>query len=486
MLVATSIFEGDCDQAIRLYRWIAKLSPSLKAHDCLLVADPETSFEKVVELKRIASSVFNEVRLQTLPESKKGWPDAAEYAFKFTSQYIGAHWHRPFLWMESDCVPLKPTWLDELEREYAKQRIGYMGCVYKSESTQPHLPLHLMSGIAVYPGNAGSELSFPENAPLPWDVNNASVMVGYGTHTNLIKHFWGQPDLAPLFVAKKASGQPVNALPLSFIPPECVLFHRCKSSSLIDLMARKLFPNEYLTKITVTFPVHNGDIQQAIRHAEWLVKMGRKHEHEALISHDISCNAILLNQFQKLLRQVFTKVDSFVYPRPPKQGYPACANWAWQNTALKMQQLGKPWFWIEADSVALVPDWIEQIQAEYDQSQSPWMGPHVKEMNHSNGVMVYPHNAASRMTTAMRLIDEGAFDYTGASEYMPYCHDASHLIQHVWSILNDECCEVGGGCTPASMTLEQANRWIKKSAVIYHRIKSNDLVGLLMSGQYKR
>lgn len=483
MLVATSVFDGDCDQAIRLYRWIRKLSPSLKAHDCLLVADPETPFDKVVELKNIALDVFRDVGLETLPESKKGWPDAAEYAFKFTSKYIAAHWHSPFLWMESDCVPVKPTWLDEIAKEHDGH--SYMGHIYDAEAWQPHLPNKLMSGIAVYPSNAGYDLSFPENAPLPWDVNNAIRMTQYGKHTNLIKHFWGQPDLAPLFVARKALGQPVNALPLSFIPPECVLFHRCKNSSLIDLLDRQFFPHEHLTKITVAFPVHNGDIQQAIRHAEWLVKMGRKHEHEALISHDVSCNAILLNQFQKLLRQVFSKVDSFVYPRPPIQTYPACANWAWQNTALKMQQLGKPWFWVEADSVALVLDWIEQIQTEYDQAGSPWMGPHVKGMNHSNGVMVYPKDAASRMTTAMRLINEGAFDYTGASEYMPYCHDASHIIQHVWSILNDECCEVGGGCTPASMTLEQANRWIRKPAVIYHRIKSNDLTNLLMSGQYK-
>lgn len=262
MLVATSIHNGDCDQAIRLYRWIAKLSPSLKAHDCLLVADPETPFEKVVELKRIASEVFDEVRLETLPESKKGWPDAAEYAFKFTSQYIGAHWHRPFLWMESDCVPLKPTWLDELEREYAKQAGGYMGYVYSAEATQPHLPQFLMSGIAIYPGHAGFELSFPENAPLPWDVNNSEKMIFDGKHTNLIKHFWGQPDLAPLFVAKKSPGQPVNALPLSFIPPECVLFHRCKNASLIWLMEEKygLPPDKEDAQQTFIQLGRNGDI----------------------------------------------------------------------------------------------------------------------------------------------------------------------------------------------------------------------------------
>lgn len=484
MLVVTAFHQGDVADALRMYAWVKKLSNQLKSHDCLLVADPETPYPQTLELKRIASQIFNEVRLITLPESKKGWPGASEYMFQQTAEYINKKWPREFLWLESDSVPIKPSWLDEIEAFYKQHSKPYMGHIYEAEAWQPHLPKHMMSGIAVYPHDAALMLSFPPGAIQPWDINNAEYITRNGTNTPLILHRWGMPNLPPTFVSNKHAASPKNAFTLDFIKAETCLYHRNKDGSLIELLSRKLFPKEYQAKIVVVFPVHNGDIAQAVRHGEWLVKMGKKHEHEALISHDVSCNVIMLNQLQKLLTKVFAKVESHTYPRPMLPSYPACANWAWQNTALKMMQKGSPWLWAEADACALTPDWVEQIQEGYNRSCTPFYGPHVRGMSHSNGVMVYPSDAAKKMKTAMRLISEGAFDHLGAQDYMGDCADASGLIQHVWTIVGDEPCEVGGGHVPSSISAEQAKRWIRPSSVLFHRLKSTDLINLLISGSY--
>ena len=60
MLIAISIHQGDVGSAIRLFKWIQKLSTKLEGHDCLIVADPDTPFDRIVELKTIANEVFDE------------------------------------------------------------------------------------------------------------------------------------------------------------------------------------------------------------------------------------------------------------------------------------------------------------------------------------------------------------------------------------------------------------------------------------------
>jgi hypothetical protein len=487
MLICSAVHAGDIEEAIRLFKWIAKLSGSLKQHDCLLVADPATPFDRLTALRDIAESTFGEVALGVMPESVKGWPDGPCAAFRCAAEYVQKHWPVPFLWLEADCVPLKATWLDEIQAASESNRGMFLGHVYDAEGAQvTELGPRFMSGVAVYPPTAFSILKLPLNSPRAWDVENAELMLLNGAHTPLIRHFWGQPKLPPTFVRSRNEHTPINAFTLDAIPAEAVLFHRNKDGSLIRLLERKMFPDATpKEKIVVVFPVHNGDIGLAVRHAEWMVQMGVMHEHEALVSHDPSCDVIQLNRFEALLRKSFSQVDTIAYARPPFPRYPAAANWAFQNCAVTMNRGNSPWLWFEADAVALKPDWIEQIQAEYDRCGASFAGPHVKGMAHSNGVMVYPSNACEVMRTAMTLIDQGAFDYTGCEDYMHDCANIGHLLDHCWTILNDEKCEVGGGEVPARMSLDQAKKWIKPSAVMWHRIKSTDLTNLLMSGAYR-
>ena len=59
-------------------------------------------------------------------------------------------------------------------------------------------------------------------------------------NTPLIQHFWGKPDLAPTFREVKGEHDPENTIPMGFIKPEAVLWHRSKDGTLIDLLrARK-------------------------------------------------------------------------------------------------------------------------------------------------------------------------------------------------------------------------------------------------------
>lgn len=482
MLIVISTHAGDIQMSIRLMEWIAKLNGGPHDRSIVVIMDRGVQFDDFMEFRSAALEAFKDCTFQVVDIPDRGWEKAPNAMFKEVCLLAGGI-SCCFLYIEPDCVPLRKGWLEAIEAEYLRLGKPYMGDIYVSDKHPPSTQPQFMSGIAVYPATAFQELKF--DGKLAWDMENAQHMIANGAHTDLIRHRWGEKDLPPTFVERIETNAAVNAFTPEMIRPQAVLFHRNKDGTLIDILDRRLHPKDYRNKMTIVFPVHAGDIRQAVRHAEWLEKMGVKHDHDAIISHDVGCPIVILNRLEQLLKTAFRRVTSFVYPRPRVMGYPAVANWAWQNTAAHMTKSSSPWFWMEADACALVPDWVERIQSEYDRCGKKFMGPHVKGMSHANGVMVYPPEAAEIMKTAMRLVGNGAFDYSGAQDYMPHCHDASSLIQHVWTIMGDAPSEVGGGQLPTHMNADQARRWIRHGTVIFHRLKSNDLIDLLISGGFR-
>lgn len=387
------------------------------------------------------------------------------------------HVKEPFLIIEPDAIPLKAGWLDQIEKFYARLQPGaFLGHIY--DCTQPFMPERLMSGIAVYPANT-KDLFPPMPEPQHWDVFGAAIMVKLGIDTPLIRHFFGQRELPPFFVSKRSESSPINAMTLDAIPTECVLWHRDKTHSLIRIL-RGVTP----AKIAVCFNVHAGDIGLAVTHSVWLRKMGRQHEHKAIICHDPSCPVTSLNALEINLRAAFSEVETCVYSRPPIPSYPAAANWAFQSVALHMANQKSPWIWFESDAVALKPDWLEQLQSEYESCGASWMGPVVQHMNHLQGTAIYPADAAQRMPHAMRAGERTAFDMEGDQDTRHDRHDASRLMFHCWTVLNGGFCPVGGGDVPANISIELA-RTIPRTAVFAHRFKDESLLRLLISGEFR-
>lgn len=485
MLVVTATHSGDIAEAIRLYKWIKRLG-LLKEHSCLLIIDPATPFDKSIELRVLAEEIFKTALLATLDVHVEGWPDAPNQAFQKAAEIISdskTEWHRPFLWLEPDTVPMRPGWLDEIELVYEACGSRYMGHIYQSEDRHRLAPY--FSGIAVYPPDCASELVFKSNQA--WDVVNADLILGLAHNTPLIHHRWGTPDRPPEFVEGEWSGSvPPFPIPFGWLPKECALFHRDKSGSLMRILEKRLgLPREVLP-IKVVFNVHNGDLPLALIHARWLTMLcqGRKWRHEAIIAHDPSANMIQLNQLQASLNQSFESVSSLVYPMPPIPTYPHCANWAWSSIAVKMLEQENPWLFFEADAIALKPDWITQLQQEYERGKKSFMGAVVQHMGHLNGSAVYPHDAARRMPRAMAAMEQ-AWDMVAKQEIGGDTHDASHLMHHVWTLVNRKSYPVGGGELPVGITPAELQSWLPQSAVFLHRVKDDSVLRALINGQFR-
>lgn len=479
MIVATATHSGDIHEAIRLYKWISKLGRN-RGFDCLIVADPETPADLVMQLVTLAGESFKHIHVEVLKEHFEGWPKAANEMFKAALEFC-SKLNKSMLWMEPDCVPMRIGWLKVIDSAFSDLWNHYrcMGHIYATESKQlPKLLPKYMSGVAVYPANSIVEMKFSDSKA--WDMENGAWMAS-GSHTDVIRHFWGQPGLPPTFVAKRNEHTPINAFTLDAIHPDCVLFHRNKDGTLIDLLDRKMFPKDR-PKMKVVFNVHSGDVQLAIEHSRWLLKMGMNSEHEAIIAHDMRCPMSAVNALHSNLVKCFKSVTFFVYP-PPTGGYPQNANWAWQWTALEMAKQDRPWLWMEADAIALHPKWVETLQAEYVSCGCSWMGSIIPHMGHMNGGAVYPADAANRMPNSMRAVDQ-AWDMVSKSEIMHDCHNSANMF-HLWTMLDRMPHPVGGGELPAGIRLEDISKWNVQGKVYMHRIKDNSVLRLLMDGVWE-
>lgn len=483
-MIATilSVHSGDIQAAKSLMAWIVRLG-GVEQFDLIICADSGTPFNQVIELKTIAEKAFKTATIISTEKANKGWPTASNAQWTRAAKWAKEN-NRAWLWIEPDAIPLSPQWLIKIDSGYEAMSRKYMGCIY--ECQQPYMPERIMSGIAVYPPMAIDEIAPLPLTPRAWDIDAAPVMAGNnGFHTNLIKHLWGQQNLPPVFVEAKDANSPINAFTLDWLPPECVLFHRDKTHSIIRILTRKYFPNDSLgTKIVVVFPVCGKDIGHAIHHAKWLRSMNRKWAHKAVIAYDYSAHVLLLNELQRMLEPCFEGVEAFHYPPPGVPTYPQAANWAFQCVAHKMNQQQSAWLWMEADAIALTPDWLERLQSEYDSCGKAFMGPVVQHLGHLQGTSIYPANAAQRLPRAMTCVD-GAFDMFSKEDIGDDRHDASHLMHHCWSLVNRMSHPVNGGEMPVGITSHELAAWLPRSSVFLHRVKDFSVLNCLMTGQYR-
>lgn len=465
-------WSGDIQDAKRLLGWIADLGGCAN-HDCLLIADQKVDWRDAMKCKELAELSFKTVNIISNEDAAVGWKAGSTSMFKAAAIYALNH-NCPFYFNEPDAIPLRHGWLDTIENEYKTCGKPFMGALVGHET--PNLPNPILEGCSVYPADTWAKIAAAWNPSESWVLACAHIFTPQAHGSNLFHSLWGEMNNPPVFAEKNIPG--TNVLCLKNIRPEAAVFHRSKGGSLIRLLQK----TRGISKpIVVVFPVCPGDMHLALHHAKWLQSMKRKWGHRAVISFDTSINLIHLTEFRNILLECFDSVETFKYPIPPVGGWPHAPNWAWQRTADHMSYQDNAWLWMEADAVALVPDWLERIDDEYQGCGKSWMGSIVKDMGHMNGVGIYPSDAALRMPLAMRSTNL-AWDYVCKPEIIHDAHNASHVMGHIWTIANGEAIETGGGELPNRVSIEQAQRWVKPHWSIVHRIKSLDLINLLMGG----
>jgi hypothetical protein len=468
MTVTIGISAKDAQQAYDLLEFIAQLG-GCQQYPLLLVIDAAVDWSIVTDLVGIGSRAFDSVAVRCTDTPVEGWPAGANALWLLAASYAKEQKDH-FLWLEPDATPIKRGWLIAIDKMRGE---GYFGFIYD----WPQQNIKVMSGVAVYPPEA-IELIAPAIASRPtvaWDVSSAEFVVCQARPTKLIQHFYGEKNLAPTFVQVVGPNSPPNAWTLDNLDPQAVLFHRCKDSSLRDLLRRHLnlaAPGNFV----VVLPFWNMDVDLLLKNLAWMKFMGMEKSHDCLLSYDRTTLATSVAKVRAAASEVFCTIQVTSYNVPHGTRFPQTA--AWQHAARTMYSAYRNWVWVEPDAVPLRPDWLNVLQNVYDRCAHPFCGPVVEGM-HMNGTGIYPANTPELLPRTMSHT-LNAWDVEAKDEMRGNVKDIGHIFFCCWGVKDGKLNPLEGespSFPPGSPLLNQ----IPKTAVIFHRSKDGTLIDRLSS-----
>lgn len=477
LLVAIPYFSGDVNRTKDLLLFMAQLG-GCKQHPCVLVADADTPWQDGLAIRNLASDVFASVATITNAKSVPGWIPGSVSLFWSAMHFCSGN---TWLWLEPDCIPLKATWLDDIEAAYEACGKPFMGCLV--EHQRQDLPSPYMEGCAVYPPDAAGRM-----APL-WDKNKswvyacAEVVVPNCHHSPLFHFIWGEMNRPPVFADE---GIPhTNVFGLNQIKPEAVLFHRNKDGSLIRLMRKALgLPtNNGVNELAVVCSFCVKDERLMHKSIAWISELCGQLPRRCILHYDANVSRSMASAIQTLAGQAFRNVEVNVYPTPrhPFIGWPRACNFSFTRACQYMAKTQQSWLWFEADCVALTADWLYQIESEYKDGGLPFMGIIIEGMGHMNGTGVYPWNAGDIIPRALSQIKD-PWDTAMKEEMIVHCHPGNRVMQHCGAVV-DGCCRPTNGAFPAFPTAYSVQKLIQPGAVFFHPSKKGDLIDRLREMQ---
>lgn len=483
MNAAFPFHSGDAALLDDLLTWIEQMG-GCKGHKALLVADGAVQWSTVLALKEKAEKSFDSVDVTTNRVPMVGWILGSNSLWTAAAEWFKAK-GEPFWFNEPDCIPLKAGWLTDIETEYRSCGKPFMGAIIKDN--RPFETGEYLEGNSVYPANAWDIIGPTINGKESWTNSSKAAVVPQAFNSPMVCHIWGLPDAAPTFVEKRPENS-VNTFELSFLRPEWRVFHRSKDGSLLKLLRKRIGIHPKSIELVYLFPFCHMDWKLMLKSLQWMADLHGKVNRTAIIHTDSTVEPSGVNAIITAASRAFSNIVHSRYPNARVPGWPAACNWSFQaacrfiNTSIK-----QPWFWFEADAVAVKRDWIEQIEQEYTQGGKPFMGTIIGnfdglQMGHMNGVGVYPPDVPEYsdaiMYTVKQAWDTAWKDELGVANVAKLCHKANHLIQHCGAMVNG-CCKPANGPLPHFPNMEAVKSCVEPTACVFHPCKSGTLIDRL-------
>jgi hypothetical protein len=165
--------------------------------------------------------------------NKTGDASSPNHMFRRVSLEMEYMRKRPWLWLEMDAIPLKPSWMEDLDSEYERSRMPFMGCKLKAEGG-----IVYMSGVAIYPANITVSSTRLRN-PAPPNGGPGVVPKGevpfdvYGGLDTTAPNKFHETDLIQ-YVKPNPNGYADWSVSKDTLNLKAVLFHRSKDLALIS------------------------------------------------------------------------------------------------------------------------------------------------------------------------------------------------------------------------------------------------------------
>jgi hypothetical protein len=101
--------------------------------------------------------------------------------FKTAAEYVAKTYRVPWLWIEPDCAPLKPDWLEQISESHFKQAKRYSGSYLMAGGNL------FLARIAVYPPDAINDLSGALAGNTAFNMGSGGSVIPKSTKTRLVQ-----------------------------------------------------------------------------------------------------------------------------------------------------------------------------------------------------------------------------------------------------------------------------------------------------------
>lgn len=261
MLVIIPVSEADEQMIGPVSELIIKLGGCAN-HDLLVVGS--TDCEPLVNRLHVnLKSQFRNSSTFVFSCLAKGWPLGPNAYFRNTVSYLYTEYNinQPWYWFELDNTPLKPGWMDALQKEYTAAHAVFMGAkhptFYADQNNKLVIKGYHMAGTGIYPVNF-IQLSdiwrFEEGVAfdvwIQWEVLKGGL-----TDTPLIQHNWRTDNYRREDGIIVCDNMPMPHPDLKLNNPvrdDAVVLHGCKDLSLARLLLAELGGNEPKTNTSTS------------------------------------------------------------------------------------------------------------------------------------------------------------------------------------------------------------------------------------------
>jgi len=187
LLIAIPICANDAILAERHLDFIFRLNEKKAIGSCLLVFNSDVHQEMKLRIKVSAELAFVHVRETVAPKLPDNLASnkfqQLNNMFRHTAAIAQKQCRWPWLWLEPDCVPVQPYWIEQLAETYDSQPAKYLGFIGKtSDGTK------FMARLGIYFTGASYELDTLCQADVPFAIATSLEVVPKCTHTDLIQY----------------------------------------------------------------------------------------------------------------------------------------------------------------------------------------------------------------------------------------------------------------------------------------------------------
>lgn len=245
LLVVIPFYRGDLDLAIGLSEWIAELG-QVSDFQCLLTTVEKTDYARV---QRACASAFKSVEVLQIgepqvPQGWQPWPVCPNVMFE-RSAWRASQIGSPFLFLEPDTCPTRPSWLKELNASYHSHGCKYMGAWRETWLVNPdgsrYQSEYHMVGMGIYPKDfyQNSDLVRglgTRNAPFDYQLQGEVARSKSMVDSPLFSHHWQTYGWHVEDGQLRAEQKNPNAICDTLDLRTPAIVHGCKDNSLLHLL----------------------------------------------------------------------------------------------------------------------------------------------------------------------------------------------------------------------------------------------------------